>query len=85
MKTKVPTKMIETILRTSCSMRERVSALAKAVEVQISRELSPQGAAPAAHSALRKGDIVLLTALTLLSLFLRITWALTRNVVHEMW
>lgn len=52
----------------------------KAVEVQVSRESFSQSAAPA-HSAWRKGDIILLTALTLLSLFLRITWAVTRDVV----
>jgi 4-amino-4-deoxy-L-arabinose transferase-like glycosyltransferase len=57
--------------------------LDKAVERQVSREPRPQRAAPAAHSAWLKRDIVLLTALTLLSLFLRITWAVTRNVVIE--
>ena len=63
--------------------RVALGAPNNAVEVQIGREPCPQRAEPAAHSALRKGDIVLLTALTLLSLFLRITWAVTRNVVIE--
>jgi 4-amino-4-deoxy-L-arabinose transferase-like glycosyltransferase len=55
----------------------------KALEVPIGREPRLQRAAPATHSAWLKRDIVLLTALTLLSLFLRITWAVTRNVVIE--
>jgi 4-amino-4-deoxy-L-arabinose transferase-like glycosyltransferase len=42
-----------------------------------------QGGAPAAHSAWLKRDLLLLTALTLLSLFLRITWAVTRDVMIE--
>jgi 4-amino-4-deoxy-L-arabinose transferase-like glycosyltransferase len=54
-----------------------VAAVDKAVEVQISRERR----LPAA--AWLKRDILLLTALTLLSLFLRITWAVARNVVIE--
>jgi len=57
--------------------------LNKAVDVQAGREPRPQRAAPAVHSAWLKRDIVLLTALTLLSLFLRITWAVTRDVVIE--
>jgi 4-amino-4-deoxy-L-arabinose transferase-like glycosyltransferase len=60
-----------------------VAALDKAVEGEVSREPRPQRAAPTAHSAWVKRDIVLLTALTLLSLFLRITWAVTQNVVIE--
>ena len=59
------------------------SCVDNAVEVQMSREPRPQRAASTAHSAWGKRDIVLLTALTLLSLFLRITWAVTRNVVIE--
>jgi len=31
----------------------------------------------------KEGDVFLLTALTLLSLFVRISWAVTRNVVIE--
>lgn len=59
-----------------------VAAPDDAVEAQVSREPLAQGAAPA-HSGWRKGDIVLLTLLTLLSLFLRIAWAVTRDVVIE--
>src|SRR5215469_1888497 len=51
--------------------------------MQIRGEPRPQRATPAAHSAWSSGDIVLLTAITLLALCLRITWAVTRDVVIE--
>src|SRR5215469_2436858 len=51
--------------------------------MQIRGEPRPQRATPAAHSAWSNADIVLLTAITLLALCLRITWAVTRDVVIE--
>src|SRR5215469_8542269 len=60
-----------------------VGAPDEIVRVQIGAEPGPQRVEPDAHSAWQKGDLVLLTALTLLALFLRTTWAVTRNVVIE--
>jgi 4-amino-4-deoxy-L-arabinose transferase-like glycosyltransferase len=77
----VETKVLN--LSTEAPNISPVAALDKALDVQVSSEPRAQRATPAAYSAWRKGDIVLLTALTLLFLFLRITWAVTRNVVIE--
>jgi 4-amino-4-deoxy-L-arabinose transferase-like glycosyltransferase len=76
--------IISTLIGALLMLREAsVAAMDKTVEVKVNREPRPQRAAPAAHSARLNRDIVLLTALTLLSLFLRVTWAVTRNVVIE--
>lgn len=55
----------------------------KAIDGQARGRPRPERAVSAAHSAWPTSDILLLTALTLLSLLLRISWALTRNVVIE--
>ncbi len=53
------------------------------IGARVSIEPRPRCAAAVAHSAWRKGDLVFLTVLTLLSLFLRIAWAVTQDVVIE--
>src|SRR5215472_4932847 len=55
----------------------------KALDVQVRRMRHPEQDLSGARSTWPKSDVFLLTALTVLSLFLRITWAVTRNVVIE--